>query len=92
MTKTEIIIACLILGSPIIWFLGGALLKILWGFYPMVIGLGSAGWAVWTKGTDGALIAIVGVTAGILITWLWQRTRAYLYLDDKIEKIVFFGG
>lgn len=92
MTKTQMIIAGLLLASPIIWFLGGALFKILWGFYPMVIGIGAGIWAVWTKGPDGALIAILGVTFGILFTWIWQRTRAYLWLDEKIEKFVFFGG
>lgn len=91
MDMTAIIIICII-ALPFIWFVGGIFIKIIWGFAPIIAGISTAGWVLWSQGGDGILFAILAPLAGLIIAWLWQRTRIYLAVDAWIEKTLFFGG
>ena len=91
MDKTAILTLCVI-ALPLLWFLGGIIFKILWGFAPIIAGILTMGWMLWSRGEDGILIAIFAPMAGIIAAWFWQRTRLYLAVDAWIEKTLFFGG
>lgn len=91
MDPTAIIIGCII-ALPLLWFVGGILFKIIWGFAPIIAGISCTGWMLWSYGEDGILIAILAPMAGIIAAWFWQRTRFYLAVDAWIEKTLFFGG
>ena len=90
MSITAIIIITLVVLSPVIWFMGGILFKILWGYAPLLGGIGGAAYLLWKNGLDWVLALPVGLMLGIALTWLWQRNRLFLTVDRWVETHVFF--
>lgn len=90
MSTTGIVIISLVVMAPLLWFIGGFIFKIMWGFAPIITGLGGAGYLLWLHGLSWILALPVGIMMGILFTWLWQRSRIFLSVDRWVETHVFF--
>lgn len=86
----KVIGAILIVSLPVLWFLGGFVLKLLWGFWAVVATLAAAGYVLWTYGLEAIIAAPIAILVGVVGCWLWQRTRIYLKVDALIGRLVFF--
>ena len=76
--------------APLIWFAGGLVLKLIWQFWTMITSLAIGVYILWVNGMDGFIALPASILFGILATWLWQRTRLFLRVDDRLGRIVFF--
>ena len=76
--------------APVLWLAGGFLLKILWQFWTMIASIAIGGYILWNAGMDGFIALPASILVGILTTWLWQRTRIFLRVDDRLGRAVFF--
>lgn len=76
--------------APILWFAGGFLLKLIWQFWTMLASIVTGGYILWSNGMDGFIALPASILVGILTTWLWQRTRVFLRVDDRLGRAVFF--
>ena len=76
--------------APLIWFVGGFLLKLLWQFWPMIGSLAAGIIILWNAGMDAFFALPASIIAGIVFTWLWQRSRLFLRVDDRLGRTVFF--
>ena len=76
---------------PVAVILLALAIKILWGFWPVPLALGVSGWSIWRLGMEWFWLAAVGIIAGLLATWLWQRTRIFLAGDRMLERGMFLG-
>lgn len=65
--------------------------KILWGLWPVPLCIGIAGWGIWRLGMEWFWIVAIGIMAGIILAWLWQRTRLYLAGDRFLDRIMMLG-
>lgn len=81
-----IIVIVLVSLSPILWFIGGFLFKIIWSLWPLPTCLAVAGMILWKYGMEAFVVVPVSLILGILVTWMWQRTRLFLKVDDLIGR------
>jgi len=81
-----IIVIVLVVLSPILWFIGGFLFKVLWSLWPLPVLLGIAGVILWKNGMEAFIVIPLSLILGILATWMWQRTRLFLRVDDLIGR------
>ena len=77
----------LVVLSPVLWFLGGFLMKLFWGMWPLFLCLVTGGYILWSRGMDAFVAVPLGIIGGIVITWLWQRSTMFLRVDDKLGRI-----
>lgn len=89
--ENPIIIAIIIILLPAIYFFGGLLLKILWGWWPVPTSISSGIYIVYENGMDYFVFIPVGMLGAIVITWLWQRSKYFLKGDKLIGKLTFFN-
>lgn len=89
--SNEIILVLIVVLSPVIWFSGGFLFKLLWGWWPVPTFPGIGGYMVYQGGMDNFIFIPVGLLASIIVSWLWQRTSIFLKGDEIIGKFTFFS-
>ncbi len=76
---------------PIFVVLAALGIKILWSFWPGLISLVASLYLVWVMGFDWFWLIALGIIAGVLFTWLWQRTTIFLNVDRRLERGMFLG-
>lgn len=76
---------------PIVIVLAALGIKIFWSFWPGLISLVVSGYLIWILGIDWFWLIALGIIAGVLFTWLWQRTTIFLDIDRRIERGMFLG-
>lgn len=76
---------------PIVVIFGSLLIKILWGLWPIAFSVALSAWGVWRLGLDWFWLVALGIAAGIVLAWLWQRTTLFLAGDRRLEKLMFLG-
>lgn len=76
--------------APVLWIAGGFVLKVLWQFWAMLASLAIGAIMLWNYGMDAFIALPASILLGILFTWLWQRTRIFLRVDDRLGRAVFF--
>lgn len=92
MSNSEVLwVAIGVVATPIVFIVAVLASKILWAFYPLVICVGTSAYAVYRCGLVYFFFVAIGISMGILATWLWQRTNVYLAGERVIEKITFTG-
>lgn len=74
---------------PVIWFLGGFVLKILLGVWPAILSIAVGGYILWENGIEAFLVLPFSIIFAVVFTWLWQRTTLFLNLDDLIARSTF---
>lgn len=82
-------IAIILLPIAIVFMALG--IKIFWGFWPGIISLVASAYLVWTIGFEWFWLIALGIIAGVLFTWLWQRTTIFLNIDRRLERGMFLG-
>ncbi len=87
---TGIIITILVVLSPVIYFAGGFILKLVWGIWPVIICTAVGGLILYKYGLEFMFALPVAIVLGLLGAWLWQRSQLFLAFDAKIGKYVFF--
>ena len=70
---------------------GALLIKIGWGFWPLPISIAVSSYAIYLMGAGWFFLIAVGKGAGVLSTWIWQRSRLFLWGDRKLERGMFLG-
>lgn len=85
-----VLAACGVILLPVLWFFGGLVFKLLWGFWPAVTAIAGAGGILWVKGLAAFVCIPAAILVGVVGCWLWQRTRIFLRLDQMIGRLVFF--
>lgn len=76
---------------PVAVVIGSLAIKLLWGLWPMVLGIAIPAVGVWRMGIEWFWLVALGIAAGIVITWLWQRTAIFLAGDRRLERLMFLG-
>lgn len=76
---------------PVVVVFGSLLIKLLWGLWPIPIAIALSGYGVWRLGIDWFWLVALGIAGGIVMTWLWQRSRLFLAGDRLLERIMLLG-
>lgn len=71
---------------PVAWFLGGIIVKLVWGLWPLLISVGAGAWMLWRQGMEAFVALPASLLIGILAIWLWQRTSLFLRVDAAIGR------
>lgn len=83
-------IISIIIALLILYFFFGILIKFLWGWLPLVIGviiglgLGVVG------GTTSAIVAIIIFITSLILTNNWQGSNLYFNIEEKIDSMFYF--
>lgn len=88
---TAVYIAVGVVMLPVVVIFGSLLIKILWGFWALPLAIAISGYAIWQMGMDWFWLVAIGIIVGILMTWMWQRTRLFLAGDRVLERVMFLG-
>lgn len=88
---TVVWVALGVVGLPVIVVFGALFIKLAWGLWPLPVCIGISGYCVYKMGMDWFWLAAVGIAAGLLAAWLWQRTRLFLAGDRMLEKGMMLG-
>lgn len=70
---------------------GALAVKLTWGFWPLPIGVAASAYAIYLLGAEWFFLIAVGIGFGVVGTWLWQRSRLFLWGDRKLERGMFLG-
>jgi hypothetical protein len=74
----------------LLYFFFGVLIKFLWGWLPLVIGiLLSLGFCL-VGGMTNAIIAIVIFIVSLVSTNNWQGSNLYFKIEEKIDSMFYF--
>ena len=74
----------------LVYFFFGILIKFLWGWLPLVIGIiFSLGfWLI--GGVSNAIIAIIIFIVSLVSTNNWQGSNLYFKIEEKIDSMFYF--
>jgi membrane protease YdiL (CAAX protease family) len=83
-------IIVIIISLFLLYFFFGILIKFLWGWLPLVVGIiFSLGFAL-VGGTTNAVIAIIIFIASLTSTNNWQGSNLYFKIEEKIDSMFYF--
>jgi hypothetical protein len=74
----------------ILYFMFGIFLKLIWGWFPLFLGVISGITIGFFGGWLGAIVGLILVISSINLTNLWQDSALYLKFEDSIEKKFYF--
>jgi len=74
----------------LLYFFFGVLIKFLWGWLPLVIGIiFSLGFGL-VGGITNAIIAIIIFIVSLVSTNSWQGSNLYFSIEEKIDSMFYF--
>lgn len=88
---TSVWAACGVVAIPFIVIFGALAIKLLWGLWPIPAAIAASAVGVWKLGIEWFWLVALGIAAGIVVTWLWQRTPLFLRGDRMLERRMFLG-
>lgn len=88
-TSVWVVMCVVILPFAVVF--GAVALKMLWGFWPVPLSIAISGYGIYRLGIDWFWLIALGIAAGIIFTWLWQRTPLFLKGDRVLERGMFLG-
>ena len=88
MELISIIIILIVL--VIIYFFFGILIKFLWGWLPLIIGVSISLLLGLYGGIVNAIIAIIIFIVSLSYTNNWQGSSLYYKIEEKIDSIFYF--
>jgi len=85
-----LIIVSVLISLVVLYFMFGAVVKFLLGWFPIILALLVGGVAVIAGGVAGIVFAGIILVAAILITNSWQGCERFLKLEERIDQRFFF--
>ncbi len=87
----EIISILLIIVALLLtYFFFGILIKFLWGWLPLIVGVAISLELGLSGGTINAILAIIIFIASLFYTNNWQGSSLYFKIEDKIDSWFYF--
>lgn len=74
----------------VLYFVFGILLKFIWGWLPLILGLVSGVVIGFLGGWIGAIVGLLLVILSVGFTNAWQDSVLYLKFENSIEKAFYF--
>jgi len=83
-------IIAIIIVLLLLYFFFGVLVKFLWGWLPLVVGIIlSLGFGL-VGGITNAIIAIIVFIVSLVLTNNWQGSNLYFKIEEKIDSMFYF--